>query len=113
MGEKSEPTSTEESSDEPEAEAKTETEDAPADFAFLEDLYEQASSEKGEISKEMIDKLSGMSTQQVIQQFLNYRADAESKYMPIPEMTNENVKQLIFCMGINLIFVNIYIFIMN
>ena len=95
LGEKSEPTSTEESSDEPEAEAKTEkTDDAPADFAFLEDLYEQASSEKGEISKEMIDKLSGMNTQQIVQQFLNYRADAESKYMPIPEMSDKDVSQL-------------------
>ena len=35
-----------------------------------------------------------MSTQQVVQQFLNYRADAESKYMPIPEMSDDNVKQL-------------------
>jgi len=94
LGQKSDGDSEEESSDEPETEAKTDTEDAPADFAFLEDLYEQASSEKGEISKDMLDKLSGMNTQQIVQQFLNYRADAESKYMPIPEMSDDNVKQL-------------------
>jgi len=99
LGEKSSEDSQEESSDEPQAEEKSDTEDkadddSPPDFAFLEDLYEQASSEKGEISKEMIDKLSGMSTQQVVQQFLNYRADAESKYMPIPEMTQKDVSEL-------------------
>ena len=43
LGQKSEPTSEEESSDQPEAEEKTDTEedkadDSPPDFAFLEDL---------------------------------------------------------------------------
>ena len=94
LGKKSEGEATEEASDEPEAEVKTDTKDAPADFAFLEDLYEQASSEKGEISKDMLDKLNGMSTQQIVQQFLNYRADAESKYMPIPDMSDKDVSQL-------------------
>ena len=94
LGKKSEGEATEEASDEPEAEVKTDTKDAPADFAFLEDLYSQASSEKGEISKDMLDKLSGMSTQQIVQQFLNYRADAESKYMPIPDMSDKDVSQL-------------------
>ena len=73
LGEKSAPDSQEESSDEPEAEAKTDTDekkDSADGFAFLEDLYEQASSEKGEISKEMISKLDGMSKQDIIQNFL-------------------------------------------
>ena len=71
LGEKSAPDSQEESSDEPEAEAKTDekTEEIADGFAFLEDLYEQASSEKGEISKEMISKLDGMSKQDIIQNF--------------------------------------------
>tara|TARA_R100001082_G_scaffold758_1_gene579 strand:- start:765 stop:1583 length:819 start_codon:yes stop_codon:yes gene_type:complete len=99
LGEKSEEDSQEESSDEPQAEEKSDTEkksddDSPPDFAFLEDLYEQASSEKGEISKELLDKLGGMSTQDVVQQFLNYRADAESRYMPIPQMSETDVKEL-------------------
>ena len=98
LGEKSEPTSEEESSEEPQAEEKSDTEeksdDSPPDFAFLEDLYEQASSEKGEVSKELIDKIQGMSTQDVVQQFLNWRADAESKYIPIPEMSDQDVKEL-------------------
>ena len=82
LGEKSEPTSQEESSDEPEAEAKTDekTEETADGYAFLEDLYEQASSEKGEISKEMISKLDGMSKQYIIQNFLQFRADAQNKY---------------------------------
>jgi len=94
LGKKSEGEATEETSDEPEAEAKTDTEDTPADFTFLEDLYEQASSEKGEISKEIIAKLSEMSKQDIVQQFLNFRADAESKYIPIPDMSEKDVKEL-------------------
>ena len=96
LGEKSAPDSQEESSDEPEAEAKTdEKTDEPADgFAFLEDLYEQASSEKGEISKEMIAKLDGMSKQDIIQNFLQYRADAQTKYQAVPDLSQQDVKEL-------------------
>ena len=97
LGEKSEPTSQEEASDEPEAEAKTDTDEKSesADgFAFLEDLYEQASSEKGEISKEMISKLDSMSKQDIIQNFLQFRADAASKYQAIPDLSKQDVSQL-------------------
>ena len=97
LGEKSAPDSSEESSEEPEAEEKSDTEDKPNDvndFAFLDDLYEQASSEKGEISKEMIDKLTGMSKQDILQNFLKFRADAESKYQAIPELTTKDVTEL-------------------
>tara|TARA_R100000152_G_C6726811_1_gene151979 strand:+ start:106 stop:924 length:819 start_codon:yes stop_codon:yes gene_type:complete len=99
LGQKSQPTSEEENSDQPEAEEKTDTEedkadDSPPDFAFLEDLYSQASSEKGEISKDLIDKINGMSTQQVVQQFLNWRADAETKYQPISEFSERDVSEL-------------------
>ena len=97
LGEKSEPTSTEESSDEPQAEKKSDTEDKPNDvnsYDFLDDFYTQASSEKGEVSKEMIEKISQMSTQDLAKNFLQWRQDAESKYMPIPELTEQNVEQL-------------------
>ena len=73
LGKKSEGETTEETPDEPEAEAKTDTDEKSdgerADFSYLEDLYEQASSEKGEISKEMMTKLNDMSKQDIIQNF--------------------------------------------
>ena len=97
LGEKSGEVSEEPSSEEPEAEAKTDTDEkteSPDGFAFLEDLYEQASSEKGEISKEMISKLDGMSKQDIIQNFLQFRADAESKYQAIPDLSQQDVKEL-------------------
>ena len=97
LGEKSAPDSQEQSSDEPQAEEKSDTEDKPNDvndFTVLEDLYEQASSEKGEISKEMIDKLTGMSKQDILQSFLQFRADAESKYQPITQLSDKDVKEL-------------------
>ena len=95
LGEKSDGVSEEPSSDEPQAEEKSDTPDeSPDGFAFLEDLYEQASSEKGEISKEMIDKLSGMSKQDIIQNFLQFRADAEGKYEAVSDLSNEQVQGL-------------------
>ena len=96
LGKNSEGEATEETPDEPEAEAKTDekTDDSPDGFAFLEDLYEQASSEKGEISKEMISKLEGMSKQDIIQNFLQFRADAANKYQAIPDLSQNDVKEL-------------------
>ena len=98
LGEKSDGVSEEPSSDEPQAEKESDTDEKPNDspdgFAFLEDLYEQASSEKGEISKEMIDKLSSMSKQDIIQNFLQFRADAEGKYEPVSDLSNEEVQGL-------------------
>jgi len=97
LGEKSDGVSEEPSSDEPQAEEKSDTEDEPNDvndFTFLEDLYEQASSEKGEISKEMLDKLTGMSKQDIIKNFLQFRADAESKYQPITDLSKQDVVNL-------------------
>ena len=96
LGEKSEASSQEESSDEPEAEAKTDEKpkETADGFAFLEDLYEQASSEKGEISKEMMTKLNDMSKQDIIQNFLQFRADAANKYQAIPDLSEQDVTQL-------------------
>ena len=101
LGEKSEPDSTEESSDEPQAEEKSDTETETEketndvnDFAFLDDFYDQASSDKGEVSKELIDKISNMSTRDMAQQFLQWRADAASKYQAIPELSEKDVSEL-------------------
>ena len=98
LGQKSSPDTEEDSQDPPETEAKTDTDEKsdgePADFSYLEDLYEQASSEKGEISKEMVSKLNDMSKQDIIQSFLNFRADAENKYQAIPDMSEKDVKEL-------------------
>ena len=35
-----------------------------------------------------------MSTRDMAQQFLQWRADAETKYQPIPDMSEQNVKEL-------------------
>ena len=97
LGEKSGGDSEEEVSDEPEAEEKSDKEDKPNDvneFTFLDDFYDQASSEKGEVSKELIEKISQMSNQDLAKNFLQWRQDAESKYMPIPEMSDTDVKEL-------------------
>ena len=96
LGEKSAPDSQKESSDEPEAEAKTDekAEETADGYAFLEDLYEQASSEKGEISKEMMTKLNDMSKQDIIQNFLQFRADAANKYQAIPDLSQQDVTEL-------------------
>ena len=96
LGKKSEGEATEETPDEPEAEAKTDekSDDSPDGYAFLEDLYEQASSEKGEISKEMLSKLEGMSKQDIIQNFLQFRAEAQNKYQAIPDLSQNDVKEL-------------------
>ena len=97
LGEKSAPDSQEESSDEPQAEEKSDTEDKPNDvndYGFLDDFYTQASSEKGEVSKEMIEKISQMSNQDLAKNFLQWRQDAESKYMPIPQMSEKDVSEL-------------------
>ena len=97
LGEKSGADSQEESSDEPEAEQKTETDQKPPDsseYAYLDDLWDQAAGEKGEVSKELIDKISNMSAQEIAQQYLNWRADAATKYIPKPDMSQQDVDQL-------------------
>ena len=97
LGEKSSEDSQEEISDEPQAEDKSDTEDKPNDvndYGFLDDFYDQASSEKGDVSKEMIEKISQMSNQDLAKNFLQWRQDAESKYMPIPAMSDNDVSQL-------------------
>jgi len=97
LGEKSSEDSTEESPDEPQAEDKSDTDDKPNDvndFGFLDDFYNQASSEKGDVSKEMIEKISQMSNQDLAKNFLQWRQDAESKYIPIPTMSDKDVTEL-------------------
>ena len=99
LGEKSGTVSEDVSSDEQESEPepdepKEEKSNDVNDFAFLDDFYSQASSEKGEVSKEMIEKISQMTPVDMAKNFLQWRQDAESKYMPIPEMTQQNVTEL-------------------
>ena len=98
LGEKSGGESQEQSSDEPQAEAKSdeETEGAsPEDYAIFDDFWEQASSEEGNIDQALLGKLAGMNTQQMAQKFLQWRADAETKYMPKPpDMTDKDVQEL-------------------
>ena len=96
LGEKSGADSTEDSQETPEAEQESpeKTDDSPAEYAYLEDLWDQAAGEKGEVSKELIDKISNMSSQEIAQQYLNWRADAATKYIPKPDMSAEQVEQL-------------------
>ena len=100
LGEKSGTVSEDVSSDEQEPEPESDDEPKEEksndvnDFGFLDDFYSQASSEKGEVSKEMIEKISQMTPVDMAKNFLQWRQDAESKYMPIPEMTQKNVTEL-------------------
>ena len=100
LGEKSGTVSEDVSSDEQESEPESDNEPKEEksndvnDFGFLDDFYSQASSEKGEVSKEMIEKISQMSNTDLAKNFLQWRQDAESKYMPIPEMSQKDVTEL-------------------
>ncbi len=94
LGEKSGGDSQEQSSDEPQAEAKSdeETEGAsPEDYAIFDDFWEQASSEEGNIDQALLGKLAGMNTQQMAQKFLQWRADAETKAVAGGEQNYNNM----------------------
>ena len=79
-------------SDSPEANSEPESEpekveDTPeeaAQFAILEDLWDQATSEKGEYSKDTLDKLDKLSNREIAQLHLEWKKDAASKYIPKP-----------------------------
>jgi len=102
LGEKSGPDSEKESSDEPKAEEDSTTDDGkyetddvdPSEYAYLDDLWNQAVSDKGEVSKELIDKISNMSSGDIAQQYLNWRANVSKSYMPKPTMTQKDVDAL-------------------
>jgi len=94
LGEKSGPDSTEEAQEPEEIKEESPEETGePAEFAYLDDIWDQAQ-EKGEVSKELIDKLEGLSAREVAQQYLNWRADAATKYVPRPDMSEQDVSAL-------------------
>jgi len=75
-------------------EDKDETKKDSADFSFLNTLYEEATSGK-EYTKETIDKLSSMSTQEIAQMHLEWVADAQQKYIPKPaDFTEQDTAEL-------------------
>lgn len=98
LGGKSEEDSTEDTQDSTEASDKSENEetsnDAAPNFAFLDDFYDQASSEKGEISKEVLDKIGQMSTVDFAQQYLQWRAAASERYIEKPDLSEQDVTEL-------------------
>ena len=75
-------------------EDKDETEEDPADFSFLDTLYEEATSGK-EYNKETLEKLSQMTTQQIADMHLRWVADAQKKFIPKPDdLTEQNITEL-------------------
>jgi len=75
-------------------EDKNETKEDSPDVTFLDTLYEEATSGK-EYTKETIDKLSNMSTQEIAQMHLDWVANNQSKYIPKPaDFTEQNVVEL-------------------
>jgi len=79
---------------EEEAENTKETKEDAPDVSFLDTLYEEATSGK-EYTKETIDKLSNMSTQEIAQMHLDWVANNQSKFIPKPpDFTEQNVAEL-------------------
>ena len=77
------------------SEETKETETNPEEFGILDDLWDQATSEKGEYSKETLDKLSKLSTNELAKLHLEWRRDASTKYIPKPpDFTEQNVQEL-------------------
>ena len=90
LGEKSEPNTTEEKTETESKEEKSDEESGdPPEYGILDDLWDQATSEKGEYTKETLDKLGKMSTRDLAQLHLEWRKDAATKYMPKPEDFSE------------------------
>jgi len=90
LGEKSEPDSANESSDEQESEAKTDKE-AP-EATVLDELWDQASSGK-EYSKETLEKLNKMSTTDLANMHLQYRQGNQQANQP-QDLSPQDVEQL-------------------
>ena len=77
------------------SEETKETEENTQEFGILDDLWDQATSESGEYSKETLDKLSKLSTNDLAKLHLEWRRDAATKYVPKPpDFTEQNVKEL-------------------
>ena len=72
---------------------KEDQSDTP-DFSFLDTLQKEADSEK-EYTKETLDKLASLSTQEIAQMHLEWVADANTKYIPRPpDFTTQDVQEL-------------------
>ena len=77
------------------SEETKETETDPEEFGILDDLWDQATSESGEYSKETLDKLGKLSTNELAKLHLEWRRDAATKYIPKPpDFTEQNVQEL-------------------
>ena len=77
------------------SEETKETETNPEEYGILDDLWDQATSEKGEYSKETLDKLGKLSTNELAKLHLEWRRDAATKYVPKPpDFTEQNVQEL-------------------
>ena len=61
-------------------EEEKETEEANP--SILDTLWDESISDKGEFSKETLEELSKLSTGELASQFLKWRADAQTKYVP-------------------------------
>tara|TARA_R100001594_G_scaffold147376_1_gene200261 strand:+ start:2026 stop:2820 length:795 start_codon:yes stop_codon:yes gene_type:complete len=93
LGEKSEPTSQEESSDEPEPETKSDKEEKP-ESTILDELWDEATGEKGEYSKETLAKLDKMSPSELAKMHLEYRQEVTNDPAYSRDLSSEDVKQL-------------------
>ena len=93
LGEKSEPTSQEESSDEPEPETKSDKEEKP-ESTILDELWDEATGEKGEYSKETLAKLDKMSPSELAKMHLEYRREVTNDPAYSRDLSSEDVKQL-------------------
>ena len=77
------------------SEKKDEVEKDPEAYEILDELWDEATSDKGEYSKEFLDKLGKLSTQELAQYHLEWRKDAATKYVPkAADFTEENVNEL-------------------
>ena len=75
-------------------EGKDETKEDPANFSFLDTLQKEATSGK-EYTKETLDKLASMSTQEIAQMHLEWVQDAQTKYIPKPaDFSEQDVQEL-------------------
>ena len=93
LGEKSEPTSQEESSDEPEPETKSDKEEKP-ESTILDELWDEATGEKGEYSKETLAKLDKMSPSELAKMHLEFRQEVTNDPAYSRDLSSEDVKQL-------------------
>ena len=77
------------------SEKKDEVEKDPEAYEILDELWDEATSEKGEYSKEFLDKLGKLSTQELAQYHLEWRRDAATKYVPkAADFSEQNVAEL-------------------